>query len=211
MLRRDYTSITISQELLTRLFGHITVRDMGFRSECWLWRPKRPEQYSMISIKGLYYSTHRVFYALFVAQPHPSQHCDHLCRIPSCVNPAHLEAVTPKENYMRGVSRASLNAKKTHCLRGHPLSGENLKIESNGQRECRECKRICAAALRRQRGVKPRTDRSTHCHKGHELTPENLYIRPNQPFRDCRICRRAEKVRRTLNERNGRLEPTGQQ
>lgn len=29
----------------------------------------------------------------------------------------------------------------THCIHGHPLSGENLYVEPNGKRRCRECRR----------------------------------------------------------------------
>lgn len=36
---------------------------------------------------------------------------------------------------------ASLNAAKTHCKSGHPLSGENLYVNKRGSRECRTCSR----------------------------------------------------------------------
>ena len=35
-----------------------------------------------------------------------------------------------------------VNARKTHCKRGHPLSGENLAIGTNGSRQCRACAKI---------------------------------------------------------------------
>lgn len=37
---------------------------------------------------------------------------------------------------------AQRNAGKTHCVRGHPLSGENLRIDAGGRRRCRTCERI---------------------------------------------------------------------
>jgi hypothetical protein len=37
---------------------------------------------------------------------------------------------------------ARRNSEKTHCPQGHPYSGENLRIGSNGGRTCR----ICGAA-----------------------------------------------------------------
>lgn len=64
---------------------------------------------------------------------------DHLCRNPSCVNPDHLEAVTHRENILRGNTFAARNSRKTECSKGHPLSGENLKLNVRGDRVCRLC------------------------------------------------------------------------
>ena len=33
------------------------------------------------------------------------------------------------------------NTNKTHCIRGHVLSGENLYVYKNGKRGCRTCQR----------------------------------------------------------------------
>jgi hypothetical protein len=30
---------------------------------------------------------------------------------------------------------------QSHCKRGHPLSGENLRVRPGGVRSCRECSR----------------------------------------------------------------------
>lgn len=68
---------------------------------------------------------------------------DHKCRVRECANPYHLEAVTIRENTLRGISPAAMNAKKTHCKRGHPLSGDNLRttigIYGYLYRHCRQC------------------------------------------------------------------------
>jgi hypothetical protein len=64
---------------------------------------------------------------------------DHLCRNRRCVNVDHLELVTPKEN-----TRRAPWSQVTECPRGHPLSGDNLKVQiQNGyaQRSCKTCQR----------------------------------------------------------------------
>lgn len=63
---------------------------------------------------------------------------DHLCRNHWCVNPDHLEAVTQQVNTLRGIGPTARNSRKTHCPRGHPLKGTNLRLKY-GKRYCREC------------------------------------------------------------------------
>lgn len=85
---------------------------------------------------------HRWSYEYHVGPIPDGLHLDHLCRNTMCVNPEHLEAVTQQENTLRGFSVAAEHAQKTHCINGHPLSGDNLILRSNGKwRDCRECKR----------------------------------------------------------------------
>lgn len=68
---------------------------------------------------------------------------DHLCRVPSCVNPEHLEVVTVAMNTERGLAGevgGMRNRTKTHCPRGHPYSPENTYIYRDGkQRICKTC------------------------------------------------------------------------
>lgn len=40
-----------------------------------------------------------------------------------------------------GMGSGKANAEKTHCKRGHPLSGDNLYITASGKRQCKDCAR----------------------------------------------------------------------
>lgn len=64
---------------------------------------------------------------------------DHLCRNRLCVNPEHLEAVSTRENIMRGVTLPSTNARKTHCPFGHEYDEGNTYEPPSGGRHCRKC------------------------------------------------------------------------
>lgn len=84
---------------------------------------------------------------------------DHLCRNPRCCNPDHLEAVTMRENTLRGVSIVARCAAATHCPGGHPYSEQNT-LRKSGSRYCLICKREYdrnyKTERRRARGVLPR-------------------------------------------------------
>lgn len=66
---------------------------------------------------------------------------DHLCRNTLCINPTHLEAVTNKENILRGYSEPAQNKRKTHCKWGHSLTPDNLINKTRGGRICKICNR----------------------------------------------------------------------
>ena len=93
---------------------------------------------------------HRLVYELMVGYIPDGLLLDHLCRNHRCVNPAHLEVVTNGENVLRGQGFSAVNARKTHCVRGHEFSGDNLRIKPDGSRNCRLCN---AEYLRRKRAV----------------------------------------------------------
>jgi hypothetical protein len=86
---------------------------------------------------------HRYAYEQVVGPIPDGMFLDHLCRVTQCVNPGHLEPVTMAENFRRGApSVSAINREKTHCIHGHPLSGDNLWIYAKtGQRHCRTCMR----------------------------------------------------------------------
>lgn len=117
---------------------------------------------------------------------------DHLCHNTICVNPDHLEAATQRENILRGNGMGAMHARKTHCVHGHPLSGQNLRIGVNGQRLCKECRRIWnREAKARARVARPdrRNGSKTHCKHGHPFNEANTHILANGSRR-CRACDR---------------------
>lgn len=108
-------------------------------SGCWLWIGTMTE-----GGYGIFYLSktdpvlaHRHSYQQHVGSIPQGLELDHLCRVKSCVNPAHLEAVTHRENVLRGQGVAALHAAKTHCVRGHPLE----PMPNANRRFCRVCSR----------------------------------------------------------------------
>lgn len=113
---------------------------------CWIWTSNKSQKgYGIISIMGKKHRAHRVSYLEAYGTIPEGLVLDHTCRNRLCCNPKHLRAVTSKENILCGEGLAAMNAKKTHCKRGHPLHGDNLrvKIRSNRapERVCRQCHR----------------------------------------------------------------------
>ena len=77
---------------------------------CWLWRGARINRNSrpwkdygqFRTAAGRRILAHVYAYDIFVRSKLSYEEIDHLWRVPSCVNPHHLEAVTHQENTLRG-------------------------------------------------------------------------------------------------------------
>jgi hypothetical protein len=84
---------------------------------------------------------HRVSYLLRVGPVPDGMQLDHLCRNKRCVNPAHLEPVTARENTARNpMNAATYQLSKTHCPRGHAYDEANTRRwPGTGYRKCRTC------------------------------------------------------------------------
>lgn len=108
---------------------------------CWIWTLSIESRtgYGKGWNEGKSESAHRISYKAFKGEIPDGLHIDHLCRVRECVNPDHLEAVTLKENVLRGVGITAENARKKHCKHGHPFTGYNVIRRESGRRTCRTC------------------------------------------------------------------------
>jgi Pyruvate/2-oxoacid:ferredoxin oxidoreductase delta subunit len=119
-----------------RFWDHVKV----VAGSCWLWTGavSKTGGYGIVHVNGKVYKAHRMAYALLAGDT--ERELDHLCRNRQCVNPDHVEPVTSRDNWRRGFNPAAIQARKTHCKRGHEFTPENTILKSNGrERKCRTC------------------------------------------------------------------------
>lgn len=110
-------------------------------SACWTYPQKASVNgYAVVTVFGRSMLAHRYAYEISVGAIPDGLQLDHLCRNRRCVNPAHLEPVSQRENLLRGEGFAGTNARKTHCKRGHEFTPENTRLRPGG-RDCRACAR----------------------------------------------------------------------
>lgn len=105
---------------------------------CWIWTGGLDQVgYGMVYYEGRSQRVHRVVYQLLVGPIPKGFQIGHVhargCRTYACCNPKHLEAVTPEENKRR--KRNTIQ----QCVNGHPLVGDNIRLNYKGYRICRIC------------------------------------------------------------------------
>jgi hypothetical protein len=120
---------------------------------CWLFTgPASP--YGRLDKSRSERATHRLGWTLLRGPIPDGMELHHRCGVLVCWNPDHLEVVTHAEN--------SAYARKTHCKHGHPLSGDNLRIDPRtGGRRCRACNAETQQAFRKRRVAAAREEMKT--------------------------------------------------
>jgi len=174
----------LDRNTLARIFGRITI---SHETGCWLMAGcGHASGYKHVHLAGHSELAHRFFYAWLV-EPIPRGRgrnilvLDHLCGNRACCNPAHLDLVSDAENLRRSNAPATVNSRKTHCIRGHLLP--TAKIVSTSGKAMRSC-RICKIAYDAARSAPLRKPRPTSCRNGHPLLGGS-----------CEACGKAAKTR----------------
>jgi hypothetical protein len=140
--------VTISLDVEQRFWEKVNKTDT-----CWLWTAYlSPRGYGhfVSGVTGSSRLAHRISYELLVGKIPDGLVLDHLCRVPACVNPSHLEPVTNAENIRRGVAGLR-NKSKTRCPRDHEYTPENTVFRSRTRGGVNRVCRICDRALGNER------------------------------------------------------------
>ena len=156
LLRADALSDLdfVTPRWVFRLFARVTRPELD--SSCWIWTGSTTND----GYGSVHYRTdrrqgsiraHRAVWLLSGRVIPSGMELHHRCSVRSCVNPSHIDVVTPRQNVMQAASSIPVaNARKTVCKRGHKF--EWRKVRHHGAlryaRKCRVCQNKHNAAYR---------------------------------------------------------------
>ena len=106
----------------------VSVEDRGFATPCWIWEQCRSAAgYGRTwTVERGNLFAHRLSYEQNVGPIDEGLDIDHLCRVKSCVNPDHLEAVSRSINLRRRPKCAALSVEDVVAIRASDESGVRL-------------------------------------------------------------------------------------
>jgi hypothetical protein len=138
----------LNRPIAERFWGHVDIRSAR---ECWQWLSSTTRKgYGQFQTAARANDgAHRVAYELEHGPIPLSYQVHHTCHNKLCCNPRHLEAISAREHTLGGNGFAGVNARKTHCKRGHELTPENC-YDYAGKRACKLCARIRAREQQRR-------------------------------------------------------------
>jgi HNH endonuclease len=120
--------------------------ELDGQTGCWNWRGAHLEKgYGIVRYKDRDIGAHRLSAHLWLGMRlDDPRMVMHKCDNPRCFNPKHLKIGTALENVRDCRDKKRFAAqKRTHCPRGHSLSGNNLMPSrlKRGHRGCLICNR----------------------------------------------------------------------
>lgn len=125
--------IELDEKALNRFINKI-----AFENDCWLFTSSlNGDGYGTFSTVDGVVRGHQMSYHWWHGALQNGLEIDHICQTRNCVNPDHLEAVTHKENVLRGNAWAAHLARQQVCAK----CGGEFSIEPNGKRRCIPCRK----------------------------------------------------------------------
>jgi hypothetical protein len=170
-------------------------REIDPGTGCWLWTGwKNWAGYGRISNgKHVNLTVSRAAWIAYRGPIPAGVFVCHRCDVPACFNPDHLFLGHSADNMRdmvqkgRSAGPSAENRQKTHCHKGHPLDGANLKIEgARGARRCMQCRLDAKAGQVRRPSIADINRIKTHCKRGHLFVDPNIYY--YRGARKCKTC-----------------------